>query len=103
MLTGREVDGYAETQGLVVQEAQAMGLPVVVSDIGGIAEGIIRDETGFAITGFHADAYAEKIVWLYQHAAQRKAMGIKAAAFAAAHYNSTHLIHQLLAIYHQSN
>src|SRR5690606_21303860 len=38
-----------ETQGLVIQEAQAMEVPVVVSDVGGMKYGLIDGVTGFVV------------------------------------------------------
>jgi glycosyltransferase involved in cell wall biosynthesis len=68
---------------------------------GGIAEGIIRDETGFAISGLDACAFAEKISWLYNHPNQRRLMGEKAAVFSKQHYSSEHLNKKLIQIYQQ--
>lgn len=39
--------GDEESQGLVLQEAQAAGLPVIASRLGGIPEGLVEGETGF--------------------------------------------------------
>jgi len=99
VLTGREIDGYAETQGLVVQEAQAMGVPVVVSNIGGIAEGILPEETGFAIQELNAASFAAKIIWLHNHPEERKKMGDKAREFSRQHYTSETLNQRLIDIY----
>jgi colanic acid/amylovoran biosynthesis glycosyltransferase len=41
--------GEIDAQGLVVQEAQACGIPVIVSDGGGLPEGVLKNETGLII------------------------------------------------------
>src|SRR5690606_9840436 len=50
IMPGRyDSEGRAETQGLVIQEAQAMELPVVVSNVGGMKYGLLPNESGFLI------------------------------------------------------
>jgi colanic acid/amylovoran biosynthesis glycosyltransferase len=53
--------GDAEAQGLVVAEAQAAGMPVVVTDTGGVAEGILPDVTGVVCRAADARALAGAI------------------------------------------
>lgn len=50
-----------DTFGNVVLEAQASGIPVVVTDQGGPQENLIPDKTGFVVPGGDADALVEKI------------------------------------------
>jgi colanic acid/amylovoran biosynthesis glycosyltransferase len=46
----RARDGYhEETQGVVIQEAQATGLPVVTTRVGGIPECVVDGETGLLV------------------------------------------------------
>ena len=47
-----------ETFGLVVAEAQACGLPVVASNVGGLAHALADGETGFLIDGFDPTSFA---------------------------------------------
>ncbi|MBS3756871.1 MAG: glycosyltransferase [Desulfobacterales bacterium] len=63
-----------DTFGNVVLEAQASGLPVVVSDQGGPQENLIPGETGFVVRSFDADAIAEVIDRLYQNTAEATRM-----------------------------
>ncbi|MBK5214584.1 MAG: glycosyltransferase [Flavobacteriaceae bacterium] len=50
IMPGRyDSEGRAETQGLVIQEAQAMELPVIVSDVGGMKYGVLPNESGFIV------------------------------------------------------
>lgn len=52
-------EGDEESQGLALQEAQAAGLPVIASRLGGIPEGLIDRQTGFLFTpGDHHDLAA---------------------------------------------
>ena len=59
-----------DTFGNVVLEAQASGLPVVVSDKGGPRENLLPGETGFVVRSLDADALAEAIHRLYKSSAE---------------------------------
>ncbi len=67
--------GDAEGLGIIFLEAQAVGLPVVASTSGGIAEGIIDGETGLLHTPGDEDALAEHIVALMTDPERRHHMG----------------------------
>ncbi len=57
--------GNQEAQGLVFQEAQACGLPVIGTNTGGIPEGIMDGKSGFIIPEKDTLAIAEKIAYFY--------------------------------------
>lgn len=61
--------------GLVVSEAMAMGLPVVVSENVGAKEIVRNGKDGFVVPIRNVDALQEKILWLYEHPEERKLMG----------------------------
>ena len=61
---------WEETQGVVVQEAQASGLLVIGADSGGIAESIVDGENGFVVQDRNYNAIADKVKEL-THAPER--------------------------------
>lgn len=67
--------GRAENQGLVLQEAQALALPVVTSDVGGIPEGILDGESGYVVTSGKTEDYVDRIVSLIEDPERRREMG----------------------------
>jgi glycosyltransferase involved in cell wall biosynthesis len=58
-----------------VLEAQAWGLPVVVSDIPGCCAAVLPGETGFVVPVGNEDMLAAAIVWLLEHPEQLARMG----------------------------
>jgi len=58
-----------------VVEAQAMGLPVVSSDAGGLSENIADAETGFVVPRRNPEALAEKLAALARDPLLRQKMG----------------------------
>ena len=58
-----------------VQEAQAMQIPVVCSDAGGLSENVEDGETGFVVPRRDAHALAEKIMLLARDPELRRKMG----------------------------
>lgn len=77
----------AETQGLVIQEAQSMKLPVIVSDVGGMKYGLINNETGFVIKEKDIKAFSDKIELLYHNNDLKVKMGEKARQFVVENYD----------------
>ena len=71
-----------DTAGNVVLEAQASGLPVLVSDGGGPKENILPGRTGFVVSRMDADAWADALVPLLRDAAARKQTGEAARRYA---------------------
>ena len=53
-----------DTFGMVILEAQACGLPVVVTDIGGPQELVVEGETGYVLSATDRGAWVETIVRL---------------------------------------
>src|SRR5215470_11129152 len=64
-----------DTAGNVVLEAQASGLPVVVSDAGGPKENMLPGSTGVVVSSSDPDDWADALVPLLQNAAERKRLG----------------------------
>jgi glycosyltransferase involved in cell wall biosynthesis len=69
-----------DTAGNVVLEAQACGLPVLVSDAGGPRENICPGRTGFICSGLPDFAY--RATELLRHPEKRKPMGDAARQYA---------------------
>jgi colanic acid/amylovoran biosynthesis glycosyltransferase len=87
LLTGvRASDGRVENQGLVIQEAQAMELPVVVSDIGGAPEGLVDGETGILVPEKDIENIALSIRRLYEAPDMRIRMGQAGKKFVESRY-----------------
>lgn len=95
-------NGKAESQGLVIQEAQAMELPVVVSDAGGMKYGLLDGETGFVVGEKQLKEFADKIEYLILNSHKRTEMGEKARAFVVQNYDSKILGDRLVSIYEKS-
>jgi len=55
-----------EAFGRVSVEAQSMGIPIVASDIGGSAETIVKDKTGFLFKSGDSNALANAIIMVMQ-------------------------------------
>ncbi|WP_299410953.1 glycosyltransferase [Acaryochloris sp. IP29b_bin.148] len=59
--------GDSEGLPMVILEAQAMGVPIVASDHGGIPEAIIHGKTGFLVPEHHCQYLAQHILYLLQN------------------------------------
>jgi len=94
-------NGRAETQGLVIQEAQSMGLPVIISDVGGMKYGIEDCETGFVVKEKDVDGFVDKVEFLLNNEEKRKEMGKKGRNFVTMKYDSKHLGDKLELYYNQ--
>jgi len=64
--------------GLVIIEAMASGLPVVVSRLDGVTTDIVSEGTGIIIPGFHASDYADAFMELLANPEMAKQMGMAA-------------------------
>ncbi len=93
--------GRAENQGLVIQEAQAMELPVVVSDAGGMKYGLLDGESGFVVKEGDIDGFADKIELLINNPSLRKKMGRKGREFVVENFDSKVLGDKLEAFYEE--
>lgn len=72
-----------DTFGNVVLEAQAAGIPVVVSDRGGPQENLVPDRTGLVVPADNADALAAALAALVTDGDRRRAMGHEARMYMA--------------------
>jgi colanic acid/amylovoran biosynthesis glycosyltransferase len=91
--------GDEEAQGLVVQEAQAAGLPVIVTDIGGVAEGIVPDASGIVCRAADASALAGAIERLIARADEWPAMGLAGRTLVETKFSLPRLNRELLDLY----
>ncbi len=70
-----------DTLGQVVMEAQASGLPVLVTDQGGPKEVVQDGRTGFVLRAHDVDGWVDRIVQLAADEAERQRMGACAHGF----------------------
>ena len=71
-----------DTLGNVVLEAQAAGLPVVVSDVGGPKQQMIPDATGLVCRAGDVDSFAGALTTLLRQPDRRRRMAVEARRYA---------------------
>jgi len=59
-------DGDVEGQGLVLQEAQACGLPVLATEHGGLPEGMVAGRSGFLVPERSTHDLAEMLLYMIE-------------------------------------
>jgi glycosyltransferase involved in cell wall biosynthesis len=66
-----------DTLGNVVLEAQACGLPVVVTDQGGPMENMVHNETGLVVKANNKESLLDALLYLLANPGRRRQMGMK--------------------------
>ena len=94
-------NGDKEGQGLVLQEAQASGLPIISTLHNGIPEGVLNGRSGFLVPERDVEALAEKLVYLIRHPEIWPEMGRAGRAFVEEHYDINKLNNRLVEIYRE--
>ncbi|MDP8266124.1 MAG: glycosyltransferase family 4 protein [Candidatus Aceula meridiana] len=88
-----------EGLGLSVMEAQAVGLPVVASKIGGLMSLIQDGETGLLVPTENPDALAAALVMLINNMEKAKELGAAGKAFIKKNFSPEKMIDKTLEIY----
>ena len=102
VLTSVSIEGDQEGQGLVLQEAQACGLPVVATQHGAFPEGILAGQSGFLVPERDVNALTDRLGFLIEHPEMWPAMGRYGRAFVEAGYDIRQLNRELTGIYAQA-
>jgi colanic acid/amylovoran/stewartan biosynthesis glycosyltransferase WcaL/AmsK/CpsK len=99
VLPSVNVKGDQEGQGLVLQEAQASGLPVVATRHGALPEGMIDGQTGYLVPERDAGALAERLVFLIRHPQSWPQLGRAGRKFVLERYDIRRLNRRLVQLY----
>lgn len=92
-------NGDQEGQALVLQEAQAVGLPVISTFHNGIPEGVLDGQSGFLVPEKDVDALAERLEYLIERSEVWPEMGYAGRKFVEEHYDIDKLNNRLVKIY----
>ena len=88
---------YREGFGSAVVEAEAMGVPVIVSDIPGPKEAMLNGKTGVLTPKADADKLCEKMLFMYDNKEIRDEYGSNGAVFARTSFEQVELFKRILA------
>jgi colanic acid/amylovoran biosynthesis glycosyltransferase len=95
-------NGDVEGQGLVLQEAQACGLPVLATDHNGFPEGMLPSRSGFLVPERDVDALAERLSYMIERGVQWGEWGRAGRRHVEEHYDIRTLSRQLEGVYEQA-
>jgi glycosyltransferase involved in cell wall biosynthesis len=86
---------------VAVIEAQAAGVPVVATPVGGIRETVVEGETGWLVPPRDPRALAVRIAWVLDHADEARAVALNARRQARERYSETAMVERTLALYEE--
>jgi colanic acid/amylovoran biosynthesis glycosyltransferase len=92
-------NGDQEGQGLVLQEAQAMGLPVIATLHNGFPDSVIDGKSAFLVPEKKINALAERIKYLVEHPGLWPEMGQAGRKYVEERFDSNKLNDKLVCIY----
>ena len=77
----------SESFGVAVIEASSCEIPIIASDIGGLPEVLLNNETGFLVPPKEVEAIASKIISLIKNPSLRKKMGTQGRKLVESSYD----------------
>ena len=92
------VPSHYESFGMVALEAMACGIPVVASDVGGLAYLVQDGKTGFTVPVADPEALASKLSLIINNGDLHAKMSMQAAEYAQ-QYSWTNIVDRLLDVY----
>ena len=92
-------NGDREGQALVIQEAQAMGLPIISTLHNGIPEGLLDGKSGFLVPERDVEALVKRINYLIEHQELWPDMGRCGRKYVEEKYDIKKLNQKLVEIY----
>jgi colanic acid/amylovoran biosynthesis glycosyltransferase len=92
-------NGDTEGQGLVLQEAQAIGLPVLATLHNGFPDSIIEGKTGYLVPEKDVKALYEKLLLFSKNEGLCKEMGKNGRLFVEQNFDSKIVVKQLIELY----
>jgi glycosyltransferase involved in cell wall biosynthesis len=98
----RAANGDAEGFGMVLLEAEASGVPVVTSALGGASEGIEDGVTGFAFKERDATALAARLINLLTDDATATSMALAGPRFVSAKFDLHRCTERLERVYDEA-
>ncbi len=90
-----------EGLGLSVMEAQACGLAVIASSVGGLVDLIEDKRTGYLVPAGDSKALAAKIIEVLRHPSQAKQVGQNAREYIARNFSLQKMVSATVKIYEQ--
>jgi colanic acid/amylovoran biosynthesis glycosyltransferase len=97
-----QVEGDREGKGLVLQEAQASGLPVVATNHGALPEGMASERSGFLVPEGDVGELARRLGWLMDRPHLWGEMGANGRRFVEGKYEGSRLSGELVNIYERA-
>lgn len=92
-------DGNKESQALAVQEAQAVGLPLIATIYNGVPEGMLENRSGFLVPEKDVTQLTEKLDYLVNHPEIWSKMGHIGRAFVEEKFEISKVNQRLIQIY----
>jgi glycosyltransferase involved in cell wall biosynthesis len=87
---------------LAVIEAQAAGVPVVATPVGGIRETVLDGETGWLVPARDVEALAERISWCLDNADEARSAAAEARRRVLERFSVERMVAETLALYGSS-
>ena len=92
-------DGANEAQGLVIQEAQLHGLPVIASNIGGVPESLNYDQAGYSFPAGDPSALAERITSVMADPDAATTIAVRAEQYVRGKYTRGPVMERMCGLY----
>ncbi|WP_373032057.1 glycosyltransferase family 4 protein [Sulfurovum sp.] len=90
-----------ESQGIAIAEAMSFGLPCMGSNVGGIPESILDQETGFILPVDDVQGFSKKIGHLLKNEKLRNELGARGKKLAAEKFNKETQEEKIITLYYQ--
>jgi glycosyltransferase involved in cell wall biosynthesis len=92
---------YNEGTPVSLIEAQAGGRPIITTNVGGIENVVLKNETALMVSGHNYDDFSEAMLKLIEDDELRKKMGEKGWEFVKEKFHYTRLIKEMSTLYHE--